>query len=194
VCIALLGALGCEDGETDPCPQIKAGGGKVTPVVATGTAPVASGGALVAGTFNLSKLDVVLSQNPSAEGRLHCEALSAVTQQNTLRVTPRSATEGTLLSLSVGDDGNGILTEQRSGGGYVSAGSTLTISVSGNVCETMLVPQSDGGIGQTRTVENKESTPQSQAYTSADSTLTFFATLDFGGAPDCVVVSTYLKQ
>jgi hypothetical protein len=194
VCIALLGALGCEDGETDPCPQIKAGGGKVTPVVSTGTAPAASGGALVAGTFNLSKLDIVLSQNPSAEGRLNCESLSAATQQDTLRVTPSSATEGTLLSLSVGDDGNGIITEHRSRGGYVSAGSTLTISVSGSVCETMLVPQADGGIANTRTVDNRESTPLSRAYTSTDSALSFFATLDFGGAPDCVVVSTYTKQ
>jgi hypothetical protein len=190
----VVGATGCGDEETDPCPQIKAGGGKVAPVVSTGAAPTASGGTLVAGTYNLSKLDVVLSASPSAEGRANCEALSAATQQDTLRITPSSATEGKLVSLSVGDDGNGILTEHRSSGAYVSADSTLTISVSGNVCENMLVPQADGGIGETRTVENQESSPLSRPYTSTDSTLSFFATLAYGDGVDCVVVSTYSKQ
>lgn len=190
----LGGVVGCEEVKADPCPKINAGGGKITPVVSTGTAPVASGGTLVAGTYNLTKLDVVLSSSPSAEGRLNCEGLSAATQQDTLRLTPTSASEGTLVSLSVGDDGNGTTTEHRSQGSYVSAGSVLAISVSGNVCESMLVPQADGGIGQIRTVENQESSPLSRLYTSTDNTLSFLNALAFGGETDCVVVSTYTKQ
>jgi hypothetical protein len=190
----VVGALGCDDGETDPCPKIKAGGGKIAPVVAPGAAPVPSGGALVSGTFNLSKLDIVLASDVSAEGRVKCEALSAATQQDTLRFTASSATEGSLVSVSVGDDGNGVTTENRSSGSYVSSGSTLTITVSGAMCETMLVPQADGGIAESRVVDDKDSMVLSREYTSVGNTLSFVGTLAASGQTDCVVVSTYDKQ
>lgn len=186
--------LGCDEDKDDPCPQIKAGGGTITPVVTTGAAPTASGGTLVAGTYNLTKLDVVVSASASAEGRLKCESLSAQTQQDTLRITPTSATEGGIVSLSVGDDGNGTTTEHRTQGSYVAAGSALSITVSGNACETMLVPQADGGIATIRTVENEESAPLSRPYSSSDSTISFYAAVELAGAVDCVVVQTYVKQ
>ena len=188
-----VAASACDDEKTDPCPQITATGAEITVLVAPGSAPVASGGALAAGTYNLTKLELLLVPGIGADAKVQCEAIADTTRRQTLRIEPTSPTAGSIVEVAIGDEGNGVRTEIRSRASYVSVGTGLDMTVLGTVCQTSFVPKVDGGIDEELELSQPDSM-LSRPYSSTESSLAFYAPISFSDKPDCTLVSSYTKQ
>ena len=185
-------AAGCEDEKTDPCPQITAGGAELAALVTSASPPVASGGPLGSGTYNLTKLELLLAADIGIDAKVQCEAIAGDKRRQTVRIEATSPSAGSVVELAAGDDGNGVRTEIRSRASYVSAGTSLEMTVLGTVCQTSFVPKVDGGIAEER-AESEPDTMLSRPYSSTETGLAFHAPISFSDKTDCTLVSTYTK-
>jgi hypothetical protein len=192
--LALCGACG-DDAPADPCPKLAVGGAVLTPTIATGPAPVATGGALVTGVYHLTKAEVVLREGADTEAVVQCTSFTQVARQETLRFETKTETEGRVVAVARADEPTGIATESAAAGSYVIAASTLTLTLNGTACETTIAPQLDGGSVSTVMELAPNDTPLPRQFSRVEGNVVFAEPIRrTGDSVDCWAVTTYSKQ